>query len=179
MPVKWRANIVLIATAAFCHEGQPVEPHDVLYAWALDPGVVVPMVIAAVLYWRGATHEHGISRRERWCFQAGWWALFVALVSPVHPLGEALFAAQYGSARNPDGGCGSSAGCRTAAGGIPLGLAVFVAPCCRLALEVPLGGSGMVMAVASSECLVDPRCCALGLARAAGVRSNARERLRP
>jgi putative membrane protein len=93
MPVKWRANIVLIATAAFCHEGQPVEPHDVLYAWALDPGVVVPMVIAAVLYWRGATHEHGISRRERWCFRAGWWALFVALVSPVHPLGEALFAA--------------------------------------------------------------------------------------
>jgi putative membrane protein len=83
----------LIASTAFSHEGQPLAPHDILYTWAFDPGVVIPMIISAVLYWRGATDDHGIATWERRCFWWGWLALFIGLVSPLHPMGEALFAA--------------------------------------------------------------------------------------
>jgi putative membrane protein len=62
-------------------------------AWSLDPGVVVPLALSAVLYARGARVSRGISRTRAACFWSGWAALAVALVSPLHPLGEALFSA--------------------------------------------------------------------------------------
>jgi putative membrane protein len=75
------------------HEGEPLAPHDALYAWAWDPLILAGLIIAAILYWRGATEEHGMRRWERWCYWAGWWSLVVALVSPLHPMGEVLFSA--------------------------------------------------------------------------------------
>jgi putative membrane protein len=62
-------------------------------AWAFDPLIVIGLVLSAWLYWRGATSEHGIRRWERYCYWLGWLSLVVALVSPLHPMGEVLFSA--------------------------------------------------------------------------------------
>jgi cytochrome c oxidase assembly factor CtaG len=86
--------VALVASGAlFAHTGEPLEPHDLWTAWEFDPGVVIPLILSAILYWRGATDKHGIRCWERVCFWAGWAVLVIALVSPVHPLGEALFSA--------------------------------------------------------------------------------------
>jgi cytochrome c oxidase assembly factor CtaG len=51
------------------------------------------MVLSAFLYCRGASVSRGIRTWEACCWWAGWVTLALALVSPVHPLGEALFSA--------------------------------------------------------------------------------------
>ena len=63
---------IMTAACALAHEGEPLEPHDLWSAWAFDPGIVIPLLLSAVLYWRGATDAHGIRRWERACFWAGW-----------------------------------------------------------------------------------------------------------
>ena len=55
--------------------------------------MVAGLIASAVLYARGASEGRGIRRWERQCFWAGWWTVLVALVSPLHPLGEVLFSA--------------------------------------------------------------------------------------
>lgn len=75
-------------------------PHnwqELVWAWEFDPGVVVPLLLAGALYARGVWGDRGlrrgVRRREVACFAGGWIALVVALVSPLHPWGEALFSA--------------------------------------------------------------------------------------
>ena len=81
------------------HAGQPLAPHDLPTTWALEPGIVLALGASALLYagglrglWRTRAGR-GIRRWEAVAFAAGWLALAVALVSPLHPLGEALFSA--------------------------------------------------------------------------------------
>jgi PQQ-dependent catabolism-associated beta-propeller protein len=88
------------ANTVFAHEGKPHQPRDLLFTWGLDPLVIASLLISAWLYFRGLRrmwHEagrgRGIRRWEAAAFAAGWFALFVALVSPLHPLGEVLFSA--------------------------------------------------------------------------------------
>jgi putative membrane protein len=88
-----RFAIGFVPLAAFAHEGDALAPHDLATAWAWDPLIVIGLSLAAILYWHGATAEHGIQRWERWSYWAGWWALVIALVSPLHPMGEVLFSA--------------------------------------------------------------------------------------
>lgn len=99
-------SAVLPATAA-AHAGQPLAPHDLLFAWSRDPGVVVPLLLIAVLYARGrldgrrttlgravgARLRSREARRQDHLAIAAWIALALALASPIHALGEALFAA--------------------------------------------------------------------------------------
>ena len=70
-------------------------------AWNLEPGVIGGLMLSAFLYYRGALRmrkqslaARGVSGREAVCFAAGWLAVFIALVSPLHALGEALFSAR-------------------------------------------------------------------------------------
>ncbi len=83
----------IAARAAMAHTGEPLEPHDLWTAWEFDPGVVLPLLASAVLYARGARRERGVTRSQAICYWTGWLVLAVALVSPLHPLGEALFSA--------------------------------------------------------------------------------------
>lgn len=62
-------------------------------AWEFDPGVVAPLLLSAVLYAMGSRRHLGVTRLQRWCFWCGWVSLALALVSPLHPLGEMLFSA--------------------------------------------------------------------------------------
>jgi putative membrane protein len=82
------------------HPGAPPAPHDLLTAWSFDPGVVLPLAATGWLYlrgtralWQSAAQGRGVRAREVTAFGLGWLTLVVALVSPVHRWGEALFSA--------------------------------------------------------------------------------------
>jgi putative membrane protein len=85
---------------AFFHGGKPHHPRDLLTTWGLEPFVLLSLALSAWAYWRGvrrlwreAETGRGIRRWEAWAYAGGWFALFVALVSPLHPLGRVLFSA--------------------------------------------------------------------------------------
>jgi cytochrome c oxidase assembly factor CtaG len=75
------------------HPGQSLQPDDLLSAWEFDPGVVIPLVVSAALYWRGSRQHGGLTGLQQTCFWLGLASLVLALVSPVHRLGEVLFCA--------------------------------------------------------------------------------------
>ncbi len=83
----------IVCGALQAHETGPLRPHDLWGAWELDPGVLVPILLSAVLYARGARRSRGVSRLRALCFWAGLAVLALALMSPLHPMGEALFSA--------------------------------------------------------------------------------------
>src|SRR5690349_21091740 len=86
--------------AVNAHGGKPHTPRDLLTTWGFEPVVIVSLALAGWLYWRGVRRLWkesamglGIRRWEAWCYAGGWLALFVALVSPLHPMGRVLFSA--------------------------------------------------------------------------------------
>src|SRR5689334_12477741 len=92
--------ILMVSARAFGHEETPESVEELETAWAFEPGIVIPLVITAWLYlqglirtWRQSGVGHGIRRWEAAAFAGGWLALVVALVSPLHPWGRALFSA--------------------------------------------------------------------------------------
>jgi len=104
------AALVLAATlaaapAAHAHLGGrvgdlPQSYHELAATWGRDLGILIPLALALLLYlrgtvrlWRVSRPGRGIRWAEFWCFICGWLALFVALVSPLHPWGNVLFAA--------------------------------------------------------------------------------------
>jgi len=93
------ALLTLIAIVQ-AHEGKPHQARDLPYTWGLDPVVIISLALSAWLYlrgvrrlWREAGTDRGVKRWEATAYAVGWLALLVALVSPLHPLGEVLFSA--------------------------------------------------------------------------------------
>jgi cytochrome c oxidase assembly factor CtaG len=84
---------LLFPALLLAHTGEPLAPHDLWTAWRFEPGTVIPLALSAALYARGARLRRGVRRSEMACFWAGWLMLALSLVSPLHPLGEALFSA--------------------------------------------------------------------------------------
>jgi putative membrane protein len=94
MPVKRTWWLVLVlAQSALAHPGEPVQPHDLWAAWSFDPGVVIPLALCTFLYYLGIYRSKVIPRRGIVAFTAGLLSLVIALISPLHALGEALFSA--------------------------------------------------------------------------------------
>jgi putative membrane protein len=92
-PTRLAAVAVITAVVALAHTGEPLERHDLWTAWRFEPGAVIPLVVSAVLYACGARAHRGVTRKAMLLFWSGWVTLTLALVSPLHPLGEALFSA--------------------------------------------------------------------------------------
>ncbi len=108
-----RSALVLVASLASArsavahggddHHGELVGPHnwnELWHTWGLEPGVIIPLVVTAVLYargqsilWRAGGAGRGIRVSEAASFWLGWLGLVVALVSPLHPWGSVLFSA--------------------------------------------------------------------------------------
>jgi len=94
------AGFAVASVMAPVHEGQPLAPHDLWTAWSWEPVVVASLLLSGWLYsrgvralWRSAGRGHGIRAWEAAAFGAGWLALAISLVSPLHRLGSALFSA--------------------------------------------------------------------------------------
>ncbi|HJQ09983.1 MAG TPA: cytochrome c oxidase assembly protein [Gemmatimonadaceae bacterium] len=91
-------SLTLPAIAA-AHTGRALQPHDLWHAWTFEPLVMIALGVAAVLYIIGLRRlwarevGKGIRRWEAASFAAGWLAVALALVSPVHSLGGVLFTA--------------------------------------------------------------------------------------
>ncbi|HEV7595304.1 MAG TPA: cytochrome c oxidase assembly protein [Gemmatimonadaceae bacterium] len=93
-------GFVVAPSDLLAHTGQPLAPHDLWHAWTFEPAVIALLVISAGVYARGVVRMWAVSETgrgiEAWrpvAFASGWVALFVALVSPLHALGSALFSA--------------------------------------------------------------------------------------
>jgi cytochrome c oxidase assembly factor CtaG len=68
--------------------------------WTYDAWIMVPLYTTALLYligstrlWRHAGHGRGVHYWQAACFWSGWTILAMALLSPLHWLGERLFLA--------------------------------------------------------------------------------------
>src|SRR3954471_3880841 len=96
---RWAAGLFLVSTSsASAHEGAPHDVAELTRSWTFEPGIVIPLVIAAWLYFRGvyrlrAVSPQALGAMEVWCYAAGWITLVIALVSPLHPWGNVLFSA--------------------------------------------------------------------------------------
>ena len=84
---------------ALAHGGKPHSVGELLRTWGTEPWVWTGLGLSAWLYavglrrlWRDQRGA-GVRRWEAWCYAGGWFALFIALVSPLHPWGRVLFAA--------------------------------------------------------------------------------------
>src|SRR5213594_3169566 len=93
--------MLLLVPRASAHElkiAGPQNPHELLRAWSFEPGVVIPLLLSGFLYASGVLRLRKASpasarKIDIYCFGAGWLALVVALVSPIHPWGSVLFSA--------------------------------------------------------------------------------------
>ena len=82
------------------HAGALLAPHDLWSAWSAEPLFALPLAASAALYARGvhalwarAGRGRGVPAGAVAAFAAGWLALALALLSPLHPLGGVLFSA--------------------------------------------------------------------------------------
>jgi putative membrane protein len=82
------------------HDGHPFTPQHLWTAWSFEPAVTLGLGLSAWLYlsgvralWRSAGGARGIQRWQAVSFVAGWAALAIALLSPLHRLGDVLFSA--------------------------------------------------------------------------------------
>ena len=82
------------------HAGAPLAPHDIWRAWSFEPAVLAPLVLGGFVYARGA--RQAVSRttrakiaitREMIFFALGFTVLVIAMISPIHAAGSALFSA--------------------------------------------------------------------------------------
>jgi len=91
---------VLAITPAAAHEIGSVRPDTLWRSWSFDPSVIIPLVFALWFYGRGLQHlwaragsGRGVTYVQSSSFALGAAMLFIAVVSPLHSLGEALLSA--------------------------------------------------------------------------------------
>jgi putative membrane protein len=91
----WPIAACLWASPASAHGDHAVRT---MPGWTWDAWIVVPLIVAALLFATGMlrlwtrTRNAGLGRRAAW-FGLGWLVLALALVSPLHAAGEQCFSA--------------------------------------------------------------------------------------
>lgn len=97
-PISLLLSTILLALAmpAAAHSGGPAAENWWL-AWSFDLDLVLPLVLVAFIYARGALQrrgrrERGGSAAEPTLFALGLLVLFLSLQSPIDPLGERNFS---------------------------------------------------------------------------------------
>jgi cytochrome c oxidase assembly factor CtaG len=85
----------------WAHETSPPQSfHELVRDWEWDPVVICGLILSGWIYLRGVRRlwktlgiGRGIRKWEAICFSAAWLFTAVALVSPLHAWGQALFSA--------------------------------------------------------------------------------------
>lgn len=92
--------ILLIPGAAFAHVTSAAVDSHPERTWTWDPWMLTFLIVTAALYCGGIVRSQRTAERgQRFAtlpvgsFVLGWFVLVVALVSPVHAMGDALFSA--------------------------------------------------------------------------------------
>jgi putative membrane protein len=92
--------LLLVTPRSAAAHGDTVAALGPAATWTYDPWVVVPLYSSGILYfigtrrlWRHAGHGRGMRHWQAACFWTGWTLLALALLSPLHWLGERLFVA--------------------------------------------------------------------------------------
>jgi putative membrane protein len=95
----WNAVWAHVPRSLSAEPAIPQSIDDLWESWSLEATVVVPLLLGGILYgvgvariWRRAGLGHGMSRGQAVSFASGWLTLVVALVSPLHAWGNALFS---------------------------------------------------------------------------------------
>jgi putative membrane protein len=98
--IRISTALAVLATTAYAHSGEaPLQPQDLWTAWSWDPLIVIALLLSAGLYVRGLLVMrregalHSVTPWQIASFTSGCFALVVALLSPLHRLGSALFSA--------------------------------------------------------------------------------------
>jgi putative membrane protein len=103
MPVRRALHVAAVAALlalqrmpALAHGG--AEAGGSPWRWTWEPVTIVALAVSALAYaigiarvWGQAGRGRGVRRWEAVCFAAGWVALALALLSPLHALGQMLF----------------------------------------------------------------------------------------
>src|ERR671913_621304 len=96
-------ELFILAHGGVVHDDGGRSPrafNELWTTWGWEPYVWAGLILSAYLYarglcrmWREPGAGHGIKTWEAWCYAGGWFALFVALVSPLHRWGSVLLSA--------------------------------------------------------------------------------------
>jgi len=71
-----------------------VKPEEIWTEWSFEPGLLIPLALSAGLYaWGRHSAPRSGSPRQSLSFWCGWVFLTLALISPLHEIGESLFSA--------------------------------------------------------------------------------------
>ncbi|MGI9377159.1 MAG: cytochrome c oxidase assembly protein [Tsuneonella suprasediminis] len=95
MKIRTVFSLALLAAwsaPAFAHGDVVAENTSPWTMWQISPEIIIGLVLAGLVYWRGS--RHGLVH-EKWriaAFFGGLLALFIALVSPVEELADHIFA---------------------------------------------------------------------------------------
>jgi putative membrane protein len=94
------AGVLLGPHLALAHPGRPPGPHDLATAWSAEPQVLLPLLGVIALYAAGTVRVwgrtgvgRGVGVWQAAAFAGGWLALYLALISPLDALSDALFSA--------------------------------------------------------------------------------------
>lgn len=97
------AVALVIAGPAHAHEAEAPPVQAVWSAWTWEPWTMALLALSGGLYvrgvhalWRDAGVGRGIRRWEAGVFAASWLALLIALLSPLHRIGQELFSVHMG-----------------------------------------------------------------------------------
>jgi putative membrane protein len=95
-----RMALAHVTDASHDEPPRPANWHELWRTWGWEPVSWIVLIATAILYtiglrrvWRSSRIGGGVKRWEAGCFAAGWIALFIALVSPLHPWGSVLMSA--------------------------------------------------------------------------------------
>jgi len=87
--------LILLDVSAFAHPNGAEAGAPGAALWSFEPLVTVALLVTGSFYLVGAVRRwrrRSLARSEALSFAAGWLTLVIALVSPVHKLGEWLFS---------------------------------------------------------------------------------------
>ena len=95
MPLKrwpFAAGLLLAAAPAFAHGDHLADGTSPWSLWQLSPEILLGLLTAGLIYWRGSRRGLIKSRWRIAAFFGGLVALFVALISPIEELSDHIFA---------------------------------------------------------------------------------------